>query len=103
MFQIISEKFIILDKMKISTLIICLFIFGYILNLDEFKSYIWDINYSSEYTVDLKAFPEGYIPELTELYFRSKLTPTKNMSVKKKLHKFQAEAVYPSFVNIYTY
>ena len=56
--------------------IIFLCVIGQILNVDEENNYIYDIKYSTEYTVDMNSFTGGYIPADSKLFFRAKLTPT---------------------------
>ena len=60
-------------------IIIC--IFGYISNLEEDQSFLYDIQYSSECEVNMKDFSEGYIPKSTKLFFRLKITPSDNMAI----------------------
>ena len=67
--------------MKFSYIIIILCIFGYILNLEPF---LYDIQYSSEYEVNVKDFSEGYIPSYASLYFRLKINPNDKMAVTLK-------------------
>jgi hypothetical protein len=67
--------------MKENIFIIFLCIIGHILNVDEENSHIYDINYSTEYTVDMNNFAGGQIPIYSNLFFRAKLTPTNNMAV----------------------
>ena len=70
--------------MKSSYIIIILCIFGYISNLEEDQSFLYDIEYSSEYEVNIKDFSEGYIPKSTNLFFRLKITPSDNMAITLK-------------------
>ncbi len=67
--------------MKFSYILIILCIFGYILSLEPF---LYDIQYSSEYEVNVKDFSEGYIPYSTKLYFRLKINPNDKMAVTLK-------------------
>ena len=70
--------------MKTSYIIIILCIFGYISNLEEDQSIIYDIQYSSKYEVNVKDFSEGYIPAYTKLYFRLKINPNDTMAITLK-------------------
>ena len=73
------------------------------------KSAIYNINYSTEYIVDMSSFTGGQIPLYSNLFFRAKLTPTNNMAVQLKLRKsdnpsysltFYGSKEYPSDENV---
>ena len=70
--------------MKSFYIAIILCIFGYISNLEEDQSFLYDIQYSSECEVNMKDFSEGYIPKSTKLFFRLKITPSDNMAITLK-------------------
>ena len=73
--------------MKSSYIIIILCIFGYISNLEEEQSIIYDIQYSSEYEVNVKDFTDGYIPSSTKLFFRLKININNKMAIALKTLK----------------
>ena len=85
--------------MKSPYIIIILCIFGYISNAEEGQSIIYDLQYSSEYEVNVKEFSEGYIPKNTKLYFRVKINPSDKSGVTFKV--IQSEFSYFGPLNIY--
>ena len=87
--------------METSYIIIILCIFGYISNLEEDQSIIYDIQYSSEYEVNVKDFSEGYIPYSTKLYFRLKINPNDKMAV--TLKTLQSDFYYFSSIDVYEF
>ena len=87
--------------MKTSYIIIILCIFGYISNLEEDQSIIYDIQYSSEYEVNVKDFSEGYIPAYTNLYFRLKINPNDKMTI--TLKTLQSNSYSFSSIDVYEF
>ena len=87
--------------MKTSYIIIILCIFGYISNLEEDQSIIYDIQYSSEYEVNVKDFSEGYIPAYTNLYFRLKINPNDKMAI--TLKTLQSNSYSFSSIDVYEF
>ena len=87
--------------MKASYIIIILCIFGYISNLEEDQSIIYDIQYSSEYEVNVKDFTEGYIPYSTKLYFRLKINPNDKMAI--TLKTLQSDSYSFSSLDVYEF
>jgi len=87
--------------MKSSCIIIILCIFGYISNLEAGQSAIYDIQYSSEYEVNVKDFTEGYIPYSTKLYFRLKINPNDKMAI--TLKTLQSDSYSFSSLDVYEF
>ena len=87
--------------MQASYIIIILCIFGYISNLEEDQSIIYDIQYSSEYEVNVKDFSEGYIPAYTKLYFRLKINPNDKMAI--TLTTLQSNSYSFSSIDVYEF
>ena len=87
--------------MKASYIIIILCIFGYISNLEEDQSIIYDIQYSSEYEVNVKDFSEGYIPAYTKLFFRLKINPNDKMAI--TLTTLQSNSYSFSSIDVYEF
>ena len=82
--------------MKIYSLIIILSIFGFLLS-----SSVIDVEYLSEYVVNVEEYSEGYIPKLTSLYFRIKLNPNKNITL--ELKTLESDNYYYYSVEAYGY
>ena len=64
--------------MKSFYIAIILCIFGYISNLEKDQSFLYDIQYSSEYEINMKDFSEG---SYKKLYFRLKINPSDKMAI----------------------
>lgn len=73
--------------MKISSLIICLYIIGYVFSLGEVYNTLFDCEFRKEYVVNMESFPNGYIPDRTTLYFRIPINKKKQNGVTIKLLK----------------
>lgn len=75
--------------MKKYIIIIFLSILGYITNisLSDSNNYLYDIEYSKEYSVNVSSFPDGCIPSHTKFSFRLEVNPKKKNSINIKMLK----------------
>jgi len=69
--------------MKISYLLLLI---GYIFCTSEY-SHFYDINYNTEYTVDVNRYPEKYLPAGHSYYFRLAVSPNDKMEIQCTVDK----------------